>query len=249
MTNNAGTKTSEYSAEQFEHNYPEGMENNYWIYARSLFVKYLLQKRVARNKPMLEIGCGAGIVLDSLAKSGFNCRGVELGSPNLLESVRDIAWTGVSFESLPISYRETVKTVLLLDVVEHIENPIEFMSIISDSLPTLDTVFITVPARSELWSNYDDYFGHYRRYGKDNLAAFLRQCGYMDVEIGYFFHSLYPPMFLFSKLGLKRRVKNSGPKMVWLHRLLAYWYFLDSIILPRWLVGGSLYAIAKRRKI
>jgi SAM-dependent methyltransferase len=224
------------------------MENNYWVYARSLFVKYLLKRRVAKDAPILEVGCGSGIVLDRLARSGFNCRGVELGTPKLLPSVEKLAWTGVSFQSLDAPYRESVRCVLLLDVVEHIHEPEQFLREIYDLIPNLDWVLVTVPARRELWSNYDDYFGHFRRYDRKSLAALLTQTGYEDVEIGYFFHTLYPPMFLFSKLGLQRRVKNSSPKAVWLHRVLAYCYLLDSLLLPKWLVGGSLYAIARRRR-
>jgi len=248
MISEVSAKTTEYSAEQFAHNYPEGMENNFWIYARSLFVKHLLKRRFAKTAPILEVGCGAGIVLDCLSKAGFNCRGVELGTPKLLPSVEKLAWTGVGFQSLESAYRETVGSVLLLDVIVHVQEPAQFMREISDSMPNLDSVFITVPAREELWSNYDEYFGHYRRYDRESLESLLKECGYEDVEIGYFFHTLYPPMFVFSKLGFKRRVKNSGPKAVWLHRVLAYWYFLDSLLLPRRLVGGSLYAVARRRK-
>ena len=241
------TIQTQYSVEQFADNYPEGMQNNYWIYARSLFVRHILRRCLSVGTNILEIGCGAGIVLDFLARSGFTCRGVGLGTPLLLPSVKPLAWTGMGFQALDGSYRDSVQAVLLLDVVEHIESPPQFLRDISEAFSNLETVLITVPARQELWSNYDDYFGHYRRYDPQSLCALLAESGYEVDDIGYFFHGLYLPMLVFKKLGLKRRVKNSGPKAVWVHRLLAYCYYVESRILPKWLIGGSVYVVAKRR--
>ena len=214
--NEPNVKHSEYSAEQFAHNYPEGMENNYWIYARSLFVRHLLKRFCSPKTSILEVGCGAGIVLDCLVKAGFNCRGVELGMPRVLPSVEKLVWTGMGFQSLDAPYRTSVQAVLLLDVIEHIREPADFLREISAAMPNHESLLITVPARTELWSNYDEYYG------------------------------LYLPMLVFGKLGLKRRVKNSGPKAVWLHRIAAYSYLVESLLLPRGLVGGSLYAIARK---
>jgi len=239
---------TEYSAEQFADNYPVGMENNYWIHARSLFVRRVLRRWLSAGASILEVGCGAGIVLDFLARSGLNCRGVELGTPRLLPSVEALAWTGVGFQTLDGAYRNSVQAVLLLDVIEHIQDPEKFLSDISEAFSNLETVLITVPARQELWSNYDDYFGHYRRYEQESLSALLLESGYEVGEIGYFFHSLYLPMLVFNKLGLKRRVKNSGPKAIWLHRVVAYLHFLESCILPKRLIGGSLYAVARKKR-
>lgn len=247
ILNEPSENHSEYSAEQFADNYPVGMENNYWIYARSLVVRRILRRVLSAGESILEIGCGAGIVLDFLAKSGFNCRGVELGSPRLLPSVQSLAWTGVGFQELDAGYRGSVQATLLLDVIEHVPHPGKFLREVGDALPNLETIIITVPARKELWSNYDDYFGHFVRYDRPALSALLGEAGYEVQEVGYFFHCLYLPMLVFTKLGLKRRVKNSGPKALRLHRLAAYAYFLESVILPKWLIGGSLYAVAKRK--
>lgn len=241
-------KYSQYSEEQFADNYPVGMENNHWIYARSLFVRRILRRWVSAATSVLEIGCGAGIVLDFLARSGFNCRGVELGKPQLLPAVEGIAWTGLGFQELEPSYRSSVQTVLLLDVIEHIETPDGFLREIAASFPSLDSLLITVPARQELWSNYDEYFGHYRRYDRDSLLSLIIKNGYEVEEMGYFFHTLYLPMLVFNKLGFKRQVKNAGPRAVWLHRLASYWHFVESSILPKWLIGGSLYVVARKSR-
>lgn len=240
-------KHSQYSTEQFADNYPEGMENNHWIYARSLFVRRILRRYVSATTRILEIGCGAGIVLDCLARAGLKCRGVELGKPRLMPTVEGITWTGTRFQELEPSYRSSVEMVLLLDVIEHIESPDVFLREVTVAFPHLDRVLITVPARQELWSNYDEHFGHYRRYDRPSLSDLMVRNGYEVDEIGYFFHTLYAAMLVVSKLGFKRQVKNTRPRPLWLHRFVSYWHFVENIILPRWLIGGSLYVVARKK--
>lgn len=238
--------SSEYSPEQFSENYPDGMEDNYWIYARSKFVEHKLRKRLTPNDCILEIGCGTGIVLQHLLKAGLDCRGVELGRPKIPVEVQDRVITGVGFQDLDANYRSSITAVLLLDVLEHLANPEAFLQETADALPNSKVLMVTVPARAELWSNYDVHFGHYRRYSASALKSLMEGSGFVVDEIGYFFHTLYPLIFTFSRFGLERRVKNSAPRPVWLHRLAAYWYFFESLALPRQLWGSSLYALAHK---
>ena len=65
---------------------------------------------------------------------------------------------------LPEEERRGVTTLLVLDVIEHLEDPIAFLREVLSSFPDVSSLIVTVPAREELWSAFDDFYGHHRRY-------------------------------------------------------------------------------------
>ena len=75
-------------------------------------------------------------------------------------------------------------------------------------------VLITVPARQEVWSNYDEYYGHYRRYDLAKLRATITSIGFIPSELGYLY-GLLPPALLLPSLGMERPVSpNCCPQAV-----------------------------------
>src|SRR5262249_22527731 len=73
-------------------------------------------------------------------------------------------------------------------ILEHIADDVKFLREMADSFPSARGLILTVPARSELWSNYDDYWGHHRRYNRASLADALDKGGFSLVRQRYFFH-------------------------------------------------------------
>lgn len=82
--------------------------------------------------------------------------------------------------------------VILMDVLEHIENPVQFLKQIHD-MPGVssDTVFIiTVPAYQWLYSKHDKNLGHFRRYNLRTLNKLLQPLAFKMNRSGYCFNSL-----------------------------------------------------------
>ncbi len=97
---------------------------------------------------------------------------------------------------LDAEFRRSVDALLLLDVLEHIEDDVGFLRAIGDGFPNSRALIVTVPARAELWSNYDTHYGHFRRYDRPTLATTLEAGGFTLRHQRYFFQELYLPMLL-----------------------------------------------------
>jgi hypothetical protein len=88
--------------------------------------------------------------------------------------------------------------VLLLDVLEHCENDQAILKMLRASGKVSHGALwvITVPAFQSLFTRYDQFLGHFRRYGFGQLRGAVENSG-LDVKAGgYFFGSLILPRML-----------------------------------------------------
>lgn len=232
---------TQYSAEQYAENYPEGIEHYWWTRARNIVIHRLL--RSVQPRRVIEVGCGRGVVVDYLRQRGLDCEGVELARVSALPRVADVVRTGT--DAFALSGRERFDTLMLLDVLEHLPEPEQFVQQLLMAYPNAQTVLVTVPARPELWSNYDEHFGHFRRYTADTLRLAMEQSGLSVSSLGYFFHSLYP---LARMAGKQRKVEVSaptGPVLRAAHWLVAQAFAFEAKAAPSALPGTSLYAVCR----
>jgi hypothetical protein len=237
---------SQYSESQFLENYPEGIESHFWHLARNRLITTTLHRALPAAGRILDIGCGPAIVLRHLRKEGFDCWGCDLGAPPLPESLRSFVYAEQDCFQLDPEIRRGIDALLLLDVLEHIEGDAQFLRMLVEGFPNRRALIITVPARSELWSNYDEHYGHFRRYDRSGLASVLDEAGLTLVSSRYFFHELYFPA-LFGRMRGHREVRLQAPTKRGLHRLAARVSGVCTSILPPGLPGMSLIAVAKPR--
>ena len=233
---------TEFNKEQFDAIYPIGIENHYWTLSRNKIIKKELEKNGLINNRILEIGCGRGIVVNFLRESGFDCYGVELAEIESIEGIEDYVITGTTFESLDNDLITSIEVIMLLDIIEHIKNDVEFISKINNFFPNLKCLIITVPTRKELFSNYDTYYGHYRRYGNSEIFEVADRGGLYVKRLSYFFHFLYLPAILLSMFNIKRNIKILPPKgiKIYIHKMLAMFFYLDYLLLPGKIFGTSM---------
>ena len=232
---------TEFKPDQFLAIYPAGIENHYWTLARNKIIKRELIRRGFANKKILDIGCGRGIVVNFLRHAGFDCWGVDLAEVKSDEGLNPYIKTGIDFALLDKNLAGKVEVVMLLDVIEHLENEVEFISRIKRFFPKLKRILITVPARSEIFSNYDLYNGHYRRYEFSRLVDLSKKCGWQMIGFSYFFHLLYLPAWLMFSGKIKRNTKISPPRgvMIFVHKVLAVFFVAEYLLLPKRLLGTS----------
>nr|MBI3612480.1 class I SAM-dependent methyltransferase [Nitrospirota bacterium] len=79
-----------------------------------------------------------------------------------------------------------VDSVVLVNVLEHIENDAEALRVIWDLLVPGGTLLLFVPALPWLYGSLDRAFGHARRYSKPALAHTLDRIGYDTLDLRYF---------------------------------------------------------------
>ena len=181
-------KATEFSGNQFALAYPDGIENHWWHLARNRIIASVIKAFAGSNASVLDVGCGQGIAVKYLRDEGIDCSGVEPGEVTPLIGIGDYVRVGIDAEGLPPSESARFDTILLLDVNEHVSEPVTFLQQLFVVFPNLSHVIITVPARRELWSNYDDFYGHYRRYTIEMLRDLSLELGVSHTWESYFFH-------------------------------------------------------------
>jgi len=238
---------TEFNQEQFDSIYPNGIENHYWNRARNILLKNILKKTGA-VKNILEVGCGKGIVTEYLLNNGFGINGIELAEVPINDNLKNYVKSGMNVFELCDEESRYIETVLLLDVIEHLENPETFITGLVDKFPRLKRFIITVPACNELFSNYDEFNGHYRRYDKEMLLNEFKNIKFTKIEVSYFFHLLYlPAKILLNTKGNRSLVIKAPESFIQklLHKILAVFFYIEYFLFPSTLKGTSLVIIVE----
>lgn len=235
-----------YSKEQFDDNYPPGIEDHFWIKARNAIILDLVKKAGMAADTLMEVGCGRGIVVEYLRHEGMNCLGCELAPVPVPDHMKSHITVGTDATALDSQVRQAVTGLLMFDVIEHIDDATGCISRIAEAFPNAERLLITVPSGPELWSKWDEHFGHFRRYTRSSLRADLEQTGFTPTKFNSFFHSLYIPMRLMNVLGLERSTNQRAPSTPFLHALLARLFYLEYQMSPSWFIGTSLAVFARR---
>ena len=238
-------RSSEFSGDEFDEAYPPGYELHYWHLARAELVRDHVRSVCKDGETLLEIGAGRGHYVRLLREDGFDAYGCDLGNPSVHDEVRAFVFGGTDFADIDANLREKIGAVLLLDVIEHIERPEEFIASVLKSLPAVHSLIITVPARQELWSNYDEHYRHFLRYDTRKLRELAKRSRLSITTCGYFFHALYLPAWILKRAGLNRATAFAAPTTPWVHRLLGYAFKLENRLVPRSFYGTSLACVCK----
>lgn len=146
-------------------------QRHWWFVARRTIVEALVHELIAPGAVALDVGCGTGANAAALATS-FRCEGMDT-SEDAIALARQ-HWDGVTFHHADALDPATplppeLSVVLLMDVLEHIDDDVSFLSGLVDRMEPGAHLLITVPANPSLWSRHDDAFGHHRRYTMDSL--------------------------------------------------------------------------------
>ena len=228
--------------EQRDLAYPPGTEFHFWNQSRC----HILFDKLPPLDPdalVIDVGCGPGATVKYLRAKGLDAIGCDLAAyrepdPELAPHVH---YAQDAFD-LPVETRRRVKLVLLLDVLEHMEDPESFLSRCIEGFENLEHVLLMMPARSELWTGFDDYYGHVRRYDGPSLRAL---CGEARLEIsamGYCFHGLYLAVGASKLLWRSRTIGVKPIAHHWAHGLLARLFHLEEKLLPGSLPGTTIWA-------
>jgi SAM-dependent methyltransferase len=232
---------------EFDLAYSDGVEDNYWSLARNRIILDVLKANNLSATKVIEVGCGKGIVTQYLADRGVDCVGIELAAVKPVNE--KIVHTGKNAVEMSDEFMQQFQSLMLLDVIEHIEDPAKFIAELLQHYKHVTSILVTVPARKEMWSNYDEYYGHFRRYDLDLMKQTIRDIGFEVEELTYFFHSLYLPGRITVGLFKKRNLKMTPPKGVMkiVHKVIAAVMVAESKVLPKSWFGTSVLCVARRK--
>ncbi len=165
-------------------------EQDYWwhvgkrLIVYKLLEKYLPRPKAARRtRRALDLGCGTGRNLDSLAHYATP---VGLDSANeALEFCRTRGHRHlVQAMSLPFA-PDSFDIVTALDVVEHVDDDLATLREVYTVMRPGGILLISVPAYMQLWSYWDDILGHRRRYTTRTMRRVVEQAGFQVRKVSH----------------------------------------------------------------
>jgi SAM-dependent methyltransferase len=139
---------------------------------------------------ILEVGCGTGTFTALMALAGHRVTAVDI-NPSYVEKAKARLATlnGVSIvagDATRMSWPTRFDTVVLLDVLEHIEDDGEFLRRLAACLAPGGRLVVKVPAGEWLFSPLDAAIGHHRRYSKKTLCRAFAEAGLVPGDERYF---------------------------------------------------------------
>ncbi|MCH2211215.1 MAG: class I SAM-dependent methyltransferase [Fuerstiella sp.] len=157
------------------------LEDNYWwhVAKRKLVVRLLSRFAPAPGR-LVEGGIGSGRNLVEFSRLGYDVTGFDL-MPESVNHVRQRGIEDVRIHDLESPWpvdSDSLKAVVLLDVLEHVRNPVRVLNHIHDSLAEDGSVFITVPACPWLYGPWDEQLGHFRRYTIREFRKQAKESGF-----------------------------------------------------------------------
>ena len=170
-----------------------------------------------------EIGPGNGSLCEKYNKY---CDDIILFEPskNLSKDLKKKFGNNSNIKVIESTFHTSEKkfdSILLMDVIEHVENPEILIEELYENLKIGGKLLINVPAFEHLYSNFDKDVGHLKRYNKNSflketalISAKKIEMFYYD-SIGYFL-SLFSQISFFLFKDYKKNFKKK----------IAFWNFL-----------------------
>jgi SAM-dependent methyltransferase len=232
----------------------EVQKKHWWFVTKKEIVmdvidRYLITKQ---NPKILDIGCGSGLMLNSLESVGQTF-GMDM-SDDAINFSKEIFSGKVEKGFLPdqIPYEENFfNLITALDVIEHIDDDVGSLKAMRAHLSPEGKAVITVPAYMFLWSKFDEINEHKRRYRLSELNAKLVKVGFTVEKISYYSTLLFPVVFVVRMLNnLLNRDGTSDVEMpnAFLNAILKKIFGLEKYLLKfvNLPFGVSIIAVVKK---
>ena len=230
-----------------------------WWRARARLTQELLGRLgVAPPARVLDAGCGWGTTLEALERAGYRATGADI-SRRALERLdrpaRDLVEVDLT-KPLPPEEVGGYDAVLALDVIEHLDDDRAAVSRLGELARPGGYVVVSVPARPDLFSEFDRIQGHRRRYLPETLERAF-QVADLELERTFWWGAWMVPLIRWSR-GRSKAAAGKSTAAAYCHYLaLPPWpvplamkaaYAIEQ---PRALAGKlrdgtSLFAVARR---
>ena len=232
---------------QYAAAYPDLYHRHWWWRVREQILLDTIGRLLGPGRParILDVGCGAGLFFDALARFG-DVEGIESDAAS---AQRNEAWRSrIAIGELDASYTPTAPfdLILMLDVLEHVPRADALIERAAAILQPSGRIVITVPAFDWLWTAHDDMNHHLKRYTADELRKMIRDAGLVAIDTHYMFQSLVIPKLLVRAKESLTGGQPTVPKIPspTVNGALQAWYRAEYSLM-RWApIGSSLMAIA-----
>jgi len=187
--------------------------DSYWFNHRNDLISAVVQ-RFPPGGPMFDVGGGNGYVALGLRDVSVASVVVEPGGHGAATALeRGLPVIEAPFHLLQIP-ADTLPAAGLFDVLEHIDDDRAALASLYEAIEPGGMLYLSVPARTALWSAEDEYAGHYRRYTLSQLKKKVAAAGFTLEYATYFFGILVVPVFLLrslpSRLGAESKMNDAA---------------------------------------
>ena len=169
-----------------------------WENARLHIIKQIITNYSFKNQDyLLDFGSGDCFILSNIIKyfKDLQFIGVDQNYKqnhiNHLEKLLDRTQLHSDISSITLANKKKINIILLLDVLEHIKDPLsELSNIYNHNRVADDALFIiTVPAFQFLMTKHDLRLGHYCRYNIESIKGLVKKLNLNILESGYLFQT------------------------------------------------------------
>jgi SAM-dependent methyltransferase len=205
-------------------------DKSFWFKHRNACIVELVKKFPPRGKgPIFDVGGGNGFVAKGLMDAGWDVVLVEPGPSGARNAQKRGLQNVVCATTQSAGFKpDSMPAIGVFDVVEHIDDDVEFMNHLHDLLEPGGMLYLTVPAYNFLWSGEDVFANHYRRYSLRDLQKLCFKVGFDVKLLTGIFQWLVAPIFCFRALPyrlLGKSKKKTGDLKA----------NKEDHVLPRWL--------------
>jgi SAM-dependent methyltransferase len=195
-------------------------DGHFWFMHRRLAIREAARDCLADKSRarVLDLGCGDGEVLAELSRVSYAV-GLDPRVNDLALARRRGVTRLVAARGDCVPFGRSFDLVGLFDVVEHVADDVNLLRGAAALAVPGSFVLLTVPADPRLWSRFDRYAGHYRRYTRRALEGLLRDAGLEQVRLLPLFRILWPLARVNALLGRHQEVSDAGHE----YRVAGFW--------------------------
>lgn len=165
--------------------------------------------------PFLDAGCGLGNFAKHLAQRGWKGTAIDSSA----EAVRAAEAT---LQGYPVQMQcgdlmelsGNYRTIISIAVLEHVQDDMELLRRFRQCFVAQGGwLILAVPTNPEQeWRWDDDFYGHYRRYTKENLRQLLAKCGFEMLEFcDYTFPIFWAMRRAYTRLLPRKKPRSTVP--------------------------------------
>jgi SAM-dependent methyltransferase len=180
-------------------------DESFWFAARNRLALWALEKHFPSAEDVLEVGCGTGFFLATLAlRGGLTLSGSDLLSAGLVRArgrAPDARFLQMDVRRLP--FDREFDLIFLLDVLEHVEEDEEALRSLHRALRPGGGLVVCVPQHAFLWGPADDFAHHKRRYSRADLVRKAKGAGFRILRSTSFV-TLLMPLLVVARLTRRR---------------------------------------------
>ncbi len=224
---------------------------HFWFAGRRELIGTLLDRHLAPHQQVLDVGCGTGRQLESIAQKGHRAVGLDL-RPEGLQAMREGGVSVVQGQVTELPLKPgSLDAVVVMDVLEHVDDGVALAEV-HDVLRDDGLALISVPAFPQVWSYRDQDAGHLRRYTRPELSELLIGHGFRVLQVCYYQCLLFPALILSRWLGRRgpgwrnfeeQKLPLLNSALAWVNRMEAR---LGARVRLPW--GSSLVVACRKQK-